>query len=251
MIRRFSLSMALLGAVLLWHSTAATAATPEPQVGINVLQSGDGDAAVRHSRVSVHYTGWLEDGTKFDSSHDRGEPIQFTLGMGQVIAGWDMGLEGMKTGGKRELTIPPQLGYGAQGAGGVIPPNATLKFEVELVAAVPPKYENIDNAQLKDMLTRGVKIVDVRRADEWKQTGVVAGSHKLTAFDGRGQFQRSFPPAFQEFVGPDEEIIIICRVGNRSSVISQMLTEQAGYSKVYNLTDGITKWIADGHAVDK
>ena len=82
---------------------------------------------------SVHYTGWLTDGTKFDPSKDRGDPFRFNLGAGQVIAGWDEGVTGMKVGGTRKLTIPPQLGYGARGAGGVIPPNATLVFEVELL----------------------------------------------------------------------------------------------------------------------
>ena len=97
------------------------------------LAIGDGDAAEAGQQVSVHYTGWLTDGSKFDSSVDRNQPFAFALGRGMVIRGWDEGVAGMKVGGKRKLTIPPQLGYGAQGAGGVIPPNAVLVFEVELL----------------------------------------------------------------------------------------------------------------------
>ena len=100
---------------------------------IEELVVGTGAAAASGQRVSVHYTGWLTNGTKFDSSKDRKEAFQFGLGRGQVIRGWDEGVQGMKVGGKRKLTIPPELGYGSRGAGGVIPPNATLVFEVELL----------------------------------------------------------------------------------------------------------------------
>ena len=96
-------------------------------------QVGTGAEAQAGKTVVVHYTGWLLDGTKFDSSRDRNQPFSFPLGRGQVIKGWDEGVAGMKVGGKRTLIIPPALGYGARGAGGVIPPNATLKFEVELL----------------------------------------------------------------------------------------------------------------------
>ncbi len=94
---------------------------------------GTGDTATSGQTVSVHYTGWLTNGKKFDSSVDRGQPFSFRLGVGQVIKGWDEGVQGMKIGGKRKLTIPSNLGYGARGAGGLIPPHATLVFDVELL----------------------------------------------------------------------------------------------------------------------
>jgi FKBP-type peptidyl-prolyl cis-trans isomerase FkpA len=101
---------------------------------IEDLVVGNGATANSGQQVSVHYTGWLQDGKKFDSSKDRGQPFMFSLGRGEVIRGWDEGVTGMKVGGKRKLTIPAELGYGSRGAGGVIPPNAILLFEVELLA---------------------------------------------------------------------------------------------------------------------
>ena len=101
-------------------------------------EKSSGDEATEEKNVVVHYTGWLQNpdgsaGRKFDSSNDRGQPFEFALGAGQVIKGWDEGVQGMKIGGTRVLTIPSSLGYGPRGAGGVIPPNATLIFEVELL----------------------------------------------------------------------------------------------------------------------
>jgi FKBP-type peptidyl-prolyl cis-trans isomerase FkpA len=146
--KRSGLLAALISALVLASSMACSQTTPPTNQGLSVKttevtmpdglkftddQVGSGTEAQKGKTVFVHYTGWLLDGTKFDSSRDRNQPFSFPLGQGQVIKGWDEGVAGMKVGGKRTLVIPPDLGYGARGAGGVIPPNATLKFEVELL----------------------------------------------------------------------------------------------------------------------
>ncbi len=112
---------------------AAAATTTASGLKIEELAAGTGAVAEKGKRVSVHYTGWLTDGAKFDSSVDRGQPFDFTLGAGEVIPGWDEGVAGMHVGGKRRLTIPPALAYGEAGRPPVIPPSATLVFEVELI----------------------------------------------------------------------------------------------------------------------
>ncbi|WP_170826920.1 FKBP-type peptidyl-prolyl cis-trans isomerase [Magnetovibrio blakemorei] len=232
-------------------SAEPLAANTDVKVDVKEVEVGTGETAVINAKVLVHYTGWLMDGTKFDSSVDRGEPIAFTLGAGQVIPGWEMGLQGMKVGGKRELVIPPELAYGAQGAPGAIPPNATLKFAVELMGVTLPNYTNIDNEELKALLARGVPLVDVRRKEEWDQTGVIKGSHLITAFNERGTLDKPFVPGFKAVAGMEDEVILICRTGSRSSVLSQALADQVGYKKIYNVSSGITKWIKDGNAVEK
>lgn len=131
----------VIAGALALMSTAATAAPVTTPSGLKYTDEvvGTGPEPKAGQSVTVHYTGWLDQGgkqgTKFDSSRDRGQPFSFKIGAGQVIKGWDEGVATMKTGGRRTLVIPPELGYGRTGAGGVIPPNATLIFDVELIGA--------------------------------------------------------------------------------------------------------------------
>jgi len=223
----------------------------EQSLQIKTLVSGDGQTAKIGDTVSVHYTGWLLDGTEFDSSLKR-RPFSFTIGEHQVIKGWEQGVAGMKVGEKRELIIPPDLAYGNRAVGGVIKANSTLKFHVELLAIELPAYTNINNDELKVLLKKGVPIFDVRRADEWAETGVIDGSIKLTFFDDKGRVNPEFVPEFGKVITKkDQEFIFICRTGSRTAVMSKAFAKQLGQTNFYNVKKGITNWIAKGNPVKK
>lgn len=237
----------LLRAFLMLLPLTVTAQAAELEIRDIVV--GTGEEAVPGATVTVHYTGWLMDGTKFDSSLDRGEPFSFPLGASRVIRGWDQGVEGMRVGGKRELVIPPELGYGARGAGGVIPPNATLRFEVELLGVAKPNFGTLDNSELKDRLAAGAVLVDIRRPEEWKETGVIDGAHLITFFDDKGNVNPGFMDELAAIAGKDDRIVLVCRTGNRTEVLARFLTERAGYSKVDSVGQGIVGWIGDSNIV--
>jgi len=235
---------------LLFSLAPFVAIAGEGELKITDQVVGNGDEALEMTKVSVHYSGWLMDGTAFDSSVGK-QPFSFTLGGGQVIAGWDQGVLGMRVGGKRELIIPPHLAYGKQGAGGLIPPDATLRFEVELLSVTPPKFSNIDNQQLKDLLAKGTRIIDVRRPEEWQGTGVVAGSLLMESFQKTGRLRQGFLDEFTQSVKKDEPVILICRTGNRTGMLSTGLSERFGYTNIYNVSKGIEGWIKAGNPVIK
>lgn len=237
-----------IGLLLALSITTANAAGLE----IKEIKNGNGKVAKLGDTVSVHYTGWLMNGTSFDSSVKRNKAFEFELGAGKVIKGWEQGVAGMAVGSKRELIIPPELAYGSRAVGnGLIPANSTLKFEIELLDIIEPAYTNISNAELKKLLSSGVKIYDIRRKDEWKQTGTIANSRKLTLFDNRGKTNSSFIPTFTKEVEKDEPVIIICRTGNRTTTAAKYFSEKLGYKNVYNVKQGITQWIKEGNPVEK
>ncbi|MFO7542498.1 MAG: rhodanese-like domain-containing protein [Thiobacillus sp.] len=124
-----------------------------------------------------------------------------------------------------------------------------LSLLLALGGCAEPPYTNVDNAQLKTLLQQGVPIYDVRRPEEWRQTGVVEGSRKLTFVDAGGRLQPDFIPAFTQEVARDQPVIVICRTGNRTDALARELVEKMGYTQVYNVRDGITRWIAEGNPV--
>ena len=226
--------------------TGKTAMAAELQ--IEIITDGDGAVAETGTRVSVHYEGRLEDGEVFDASRPRGQPFAFTIGAGQVIRGWEDGVTGMKIGETRRLTIPPELGYGAAGAGGVIPPNATLVLEIELLdVSTPVTLGEATPEALLQAQKDGVVIIDIRREDEWHETGIIEGAETVTAFEASGRVNPDFLDSFRSFVpSPDTPVMLYCRTGNRTTSLGNALIEQLGFTDVTHLSDGITGWVANG-----
>ena len=218
------------------------------ELEMETLTDGNGEIAEVGKRVSVHYEGRLEDGTVFDGSRPRGQAFSFTIGAGQVIQGWEQGVAGMKVGETRKLTIPPELGYGEAGAGGVIPPNATLVFEIELLDVTTPV--TLGQATAEDLLkaqSDGVVVIDIRREEEWQDTGIIDGSAAVTAFTETGQVHPEFLTKFQELAPtPDTPVMLYCRTGNRTTSLGNALIDQLGFSDVSHLSTGIEGWLADG-----
>ena len=209
---------------------------------------GSGSKAELGMRVQVHYTGKLDDGTVFDSSVPRGEPFVFTLGQRQVIQGWEEGILGMLVGETRILTIPPALAYGSSGAGDIIPPNATLFFDVQLLATSwPPSLKELTSEQLLDAQKSGSVIIDIRSLNEWVETGIIAGAETVTAFSENGNLHSDFRKKFFSIIkSKDTPIVLYCRSGNRSKRLGDALVNQGNYTNVSHLSKGIIGWQKDG-----
>jgi len=222
--------------------------TTASELLVKVLSQGSGNVAEAGMTVTVHYTGNLTNGVMFDSSLDRKQPFVFTLGQGEVIQGWDQGINGMKVGEKRQLTIPPELGYGEAGAGSVIPPSATLIFEVELLAVSwHPKLIEATSAQILDAQKNDSIIVDIRRKEEWLETGVIEGAETITAFSKSGQLHPDFQSKFMALVTSlDTPVFLYCRTGNRTGIIGNALVDLVGLTNITHLEAGIVGWKKDG-----
>ena len=218
------------------------------ELEITTISVGTGAVAELGMKVKVHYTGTLLDGTVFDSSIPRNKPFEFILGTGQVIRGWEQGILGMKVGEKRKLFIPPELAYGANGAGASIPPNSELIFDVELLdVGFPPKLTGVNSEQLIQAQKNNVLIVDIRAKEEWLETGIIDGSKTITAFTEEGNLHPQFREIFFPLVkGLDENILLYCRSGNRSAMIGNALVDQLGFTNVMHLSGGIVEWKNQG-----
>jgi len=241
-INALVLSLGIVG------SFSLSVAETSSQLTFEITEIGTGEAAKSGQRATLHYTGKLEDGSVFDSSRERGKPFSFTLGAGQVIQGWEQGVLGMQIGEVRILNIPPHLGYGEQGAGGSIPPNARLIFEVELLALEnPPRLQNASALDFSAAQEKDYLIIDIRRPEEWAQTGILKGAKTITAFTESGalhpDFQRKFFPLIDDEETP---VYLYCRTGNRTGTLGNALVNQVGLRNVTHLEAGIVGWKENG-----
>lgn len=222
---------------------------------------GTGITAVNGMMVKIDYTGKFLNGKVFDTSKGK-RPLEFILGAKMVVPGFEIGVLGMKVGGTRTLTIPPEMAYGDKGVKDIIPPNAVLVFEIELISATTkdqpepkskePVVTNINNEELTAMLKKDVILIDIRRPEEWVDTGIVKGSHTITLYDNKGKEKPGFFKEFKEVVKDTKTpVILICRTGNRTSFAAQALASGFGYESVFNVEKGITDWISSGNKVEK
>ena len=233
--------------IILFYSETLNAAEIEILLDI----PGSGEIVKNHSKVSVHYRGFLENGKEFDSSYNRNEPFTFQIGVLQVITGWEYGIKGMKVHGKRTIKIPPEYAYGKSGAGNIIPPNATLIFEVEVLSIQDPAYKIIDTDELLLMQDEDLVIVDIRSKNEWETTGTIIQSKKITAFDDEGNFKSTFLDSLKKISNLTTKIVFVSKHGDISSILANGLVEHLEYKHIFSLKGGIQEWISLDYPITK
>lgn len=250
------LATVTLAAVLAMTAPAIAAQTKTPspvaqQIVVRDIAPGEGDTAVDGARVVVQYVGWLSDGTKFDSSYDRGTPFGFTIGQGEVIRGWELGIKGMRVGGRRELIVPPSLAYGDAGAGHIIGPGATLRFEIELMKVDAPTFRLISAKTLDGLIKDGTTVVDIRTDAERADTGTIAGAVGLAAFDQTGKLNRRFLVGLLKRVKKTDPLVLVDSDGKRTEFIGRFLSRDAGFTDLGGLDGGLKTWTRDGYTLSK
>ena len=204
---------------------------------------GSGAEIKIHYKIKVHYIGTFEDGSVFDSSYKRSKPLEFQIGLRQVIPGWEIGLEGMRVGGKRVIKVPPSLAYGESGVGNLIPPNTTLIFGIEIISIEPPAYGEINVENLMSLQKNGFIIIDIRTQEKWDETGIINGSHQITAFDILGNLNPNFIKIFHSIVMENDHVVFISDTGEISAILANGFVENLGIKNVYSLQGGIQGWI--------
>ena len=204
---------------------------------------GTGNEVVNHSKITVHYSGKLDNGKEFDSSYKRKQPFVFQIGTRQVIEGWELGIIGMKEGGKRSIFIPSKMAYGKKGAGGLIPPNSNLIFDIEIIKVEAPKYKILDVKDIKKMQSKGFKLIDIRNKNETDKTGIIPGSINITAFDKNGNFLNSFLEKYQSLVINTDNVVLISDKGDISSILANGFAEHLGAKNMYSLSGGIKAYL--------
>tara|TARA_Y100001970_G_scaffold288108_1_gene414469 strand:- start:1179 stop:1907 length:729 start_codon:yes stop_codon:yes gene_type:complete len=204
---------------------------------------GTGNEVVNHSKITVHYSGKLDNGTVFDSSYKRKQPFVFQIGTRQVIEGWELGIIGMKEGGKRSIFIPSKMAYGKKGAGDLIPPNSNLIFDIEIIKVEAPKYKILDVKDIKKMQSKGFKLIDIRNKNETDKTGIIPGSINITAFDKNGNFLNSFLEKYQSLVINTDNVVLISDKGDISSILANGFAEHLGAKNMYSLSGGIKAYL--------
>ena len=231
------------------------------QNNIEILSDivGTGKQIKNHYKITTHYKGTFEDGTEFDSSYKRNKPFEFQIGLRKVIPGWELGLLGMQVGGKRILKIPPSLAYGKNGAGDLIPPNATLIFEIEIINIEPPGYKEISSEQLlslkKEKLLVLQKInlilIDIRTQNERNITGIIESSHQITAFDTKGNLNNRLLESYKSIVKQNDHVVFISDKGEVSAILANGFVENLRMKNIYSLKGGIQEWIFQGNQVNR
>ena len=212
---------------------------------------GEGEEIKNHYKVHVNYRGTLENGIEFDSSYKRNQPFIFQIGLRQVILGWEKGILGMNVGGKRTIKIPPELAYGSRGAGELIPSNATLIFEIEIINAFEPGYKILSTQDLIDNKISNLILIDIRSDKERINTGIINGSLEITAFDLQGNFNTNFIKTYENIATKDDHVMFISDKGEVSAILANGFVEQLGSTNMYTMLGGIQKWIKEGRDLIK
>lgn len=231
--------------------TKQTKNIDEPQ-DIKILSDfpGIGAEISNHYKITAHYIGSLEDGTIFDDSYKRNIPIKFQVGLRQIIPGWELGIVGMKKGGRRKIKIPPSLGYGKKGVVNKIPSNATLIFDIEIINIESPSYKIIEPTELLIQKDNFV-IVDIRSTKEQLDTGIIDGSYKITAFNERGNLKSNFLKNYKSIIKNNDPVVLISDKGEVSTILANGLIENLGMKNIFSLKGGIRKWIDLGNKIIK